>query len=113
MNRGELRHKIEIWEYYETTTTNELGEKQRLKRKTAETFAKIESRIGSLLSGSRPADTVVQKTTMKITVIYKNLPSILPKKNFLKHGNIRYEIDYTIDTDETGVWLEIFCHEDK
>lgn len=113
MNRGELRHKIEIWENYETLETDALGEKVRSTRKVAETFAKIESRIGSLISGNRPADTVVQKTTMKMTVILKNLPSILPKKNFLKLGNARYEIDYTLDTDNMGVWLEIFCHEDK
>ena len=113
MNRGELRHKIEVWEHYETQNTDELGEKIRSTRKIAETFAKIESRIGSLLSGNRPADTVVQKTTMKMTVILKNLTPILPSKNFIKWNGTRYEIDYTVDTDGMGLTLEIFTHETR
>ena len=113
MNRGQFRHKIEIWEHYETQTTDELGEKIRSTRKIAETFAKIESRIGSLLSGNRPADTVVQKTTMKMTVILKNLPSILPSRNFIKWNGTTFEIDYSVDTDGMGLWLEIFCHENR
>lgn len=112
MNRGNFRHKIEVWEHYtRNDETDALGELVRSTRKIAETFAKIESRISSLLSGNRPADTVVQKTTMKMSVLCKNIPPILPARNFIIWGKTKFEIDYTIDTDGMGIILEIFCHE--
>ena len=109
INRGDLKYLFELHEYYITDEVDELGEKIRKTKKITEAFAKIESRIGSLLSGNRPADTVLQKTTMKLTTVLDNLPEILPRTHFLIINNKRYEIDYTLDNN-TG-FIEIFCHE--
>lgn len=113
-NRGKYRTPIEIWEYYESENeTDELGEKVRSTRKVKGFNARLETRIGSLLSGNRAADTVVEKTTSKITYPYFNYPELIPKANFIKIGNTRYEIDYTLDEGLRHIELQVFVHEIK
>jgi len=113
MNRGEYNKPVEIWEKYKTEETDDLGEAVIKERKVKSVFAKIETRIGSLLSGNRPADTVVEKTTHKISYPFYNFPELLPKWNYLKIGNTKFEIDYTLDEGFRHIELQVFVHEMK
>ncbi len=71
------------------------------------TFAKIESRVGSLLTG-RSADTVVSKTTSKISWPYYNFPKLIAAEHYIMVENRRFNIDYTLDDGFMHEELQFF-----
>ena len=86
---------------------NELGEINREYTPVKQLFARIESRVGSLLAG-RQADTVVSKTTHKISYPLLNFPEISAHKHRIEHNNKIYSIDYVLDDDELDEEMQIF-----
>ena len=110
MNRGKYRHFIEIWQDVEGSEEDEFSNKILVPTKVGETFAKIESRVGSLLSG-RAADTVVSKTTHKITWSYLNFPEVTPRKHYIKFRNKRFDIEYSLNDEFKDEELQVFCSE--
>lgn len=111
-NRGGYRVPIEIWEKYETENTNELGEKEQSERLVKRFMAKVETRVGSLLSGNRPANTIVEKTTHKITYSFYNFKNLLPDRNFIKIFGRRFEIDYSLNDGFKNIEMQVFVHEE-
>ena len=111
INTGLFRTKVEIWEWVLTDKRNALKEKIREKKKVKTVFARLESRVGSLLAG-RAADTIVEKTTMKITYFYKNYPGLKPEKNFLKVNGQTFKIKYALDETCKRELMQVFCSEE-
>lgn len=109
-NRGKYRHWVEIWQDKDGDEEDELGNKITLPTKVGETFARIESRVGSLLSG-RAADTVVSKTTHKITWSYYNFPEVVAGVQYIMYEGKRFNIDYSLDEEFRHEELQVFCNE--
>lgn len=86
---------------------NELGEKSHEYVPVKQTFARIESRIGSLIAG-RQADTVVSKTTHKISYPFLNFPEISAHRHRIEHNNKQYNIDYVLDDDDLDEEMQVF-----
>ena len=86
---------------------NELGEKNEAFVPVKQMFARIESRVGSLLAG-RQADTVVSKTTHKISYPLLNFPNISARKHRIELGKKLYTIDYVLDDDDIDEEMQIF-----
>lgn len=86
---------------------NELGEINEVYKPVKQMFARIESRIGSLLTG-RQADTVVSKTTHKISYPFLNFPNISPVKHRIEYNKKQYSIDYVLDDDDIDEEMQIF-----
>ena len=86
---------------------NELGEKNEAFVPVKQMFARIESRVGSLLAG-RQADTVVSKTTHKISYPLLNFPNISAHKHRIELGKKLYTIDYVLDDDDIDEEMQIF-----
>ena len=110
MNRGELKHYIEIWEKQETDETDELGEKIIDDVQVASMLAKKEFKGGGLLVG-RPADSVLTKTTHKFTYVYNEFPNLVADKHYILHNGIKYDILYTLNEGETDEFLQVFVSE--
>lgn len=91
---------------------NEIGEIDSTFVPVKEMFARIESRIGSLLTG-RQADTKVSKTTHKISYPILNFPQISAEKHRIKWNNKEYRIDYVLDDDDMDEEMQVFvtCEE--
>lgn len=109
-NRGKYRHWVEIWQDKDGEDEDELGNKIPVPTKVGGTFARVESRVGSLLSG-RAADTVVSKTTHKITWDYKNFPEVVAGVQYIKFENRSFDIDYSLDEEFRHEELQVFCNE--
>lgn len=86
---------------------NEIGEKNQEYKPVKKIFARIESRVGSLLTG-RQADTVVSKTTHKISYPFLNFPEISTQKHRIEYKNKQYSIDYVLDDDDMDEEMQIF-----
>lgn len=108
MNAGRLNRKIEVWK-------NELRENPEticlepvpVRKKTV--WASITPKTGSLLSG-RPADTLLSKTTHKVTIRKSAYPELTPDC-WLVYRNHRYDIDYILDPYMSHDYYEIFVQE--
>ena len=112
-NRGGYRVPIEIWEKYKKEKKNALGEYEMSERLVKGFMARIETRVGSLLSGNRPANTIVEKTTHKITYPFYNFSNLLPDRNFIKIFGRRFEIDYSLNEGFKNLEMQVFVHEEK
>lgn len=111
VNNGDYNRFVEIWQDVESETeTDELGNPKTIPQKMGETFARIESRVGSLLGG-RAADTVVSKTTLKITWPYYNFPEVTAGKHYIKFEGRRFNVDYAPDEGFNHEELQVFCNE--
>nr|DAS71220.1 MAG TPA: Putative head tail adaptor [Caudoviricetes sp.] len=110
MNRGELRHPIEIWENKITETTNRVGEEKEAPELVATVFAKLEFRGGGLLTG-RAADSVLSKTTQKFTYAYNAYPDLLADKNWIEYRGKKYDILYILNEGERDEYLQVFTEE--
>lgn len=110
MNRGELRHPIEIWENKASNKSNRLGEESEKPELVATVFSKIEFRGGGLLTG-RAADSVLSKTTQKFTYVYNEYPDLTPDKNWIEYRNKKYDILYTLNEGEKDEYLQVFTEE--
>lgn len=110
MNRGELRHPIEIWENTNSGKTNRLGEEPEKPEIVATVFAKIEFRGGGLLTG-RAADSVLSKTTQKFTYAYNAYPNLLADKNWIEYKGKKYDILYILNEGERDEYLQVFTEE--
>lgn len=86
---------------------NEIGETNQEYRPVKQIFARIESRVGSLLAG-RQADTVVSKTTHKISYPFLNFPEISAQKHRIECNKKIYSIDYVLDDDDIDEEMQIF-----
>lgn len=91
---------------------NEIGERNSEFLPVKTIFARIESRVGSLLGG-RQADTVVSKTTHKISYPFLNFPEITAQNHRISCNGKTYSIDYVLDDDANDEEMQIFvsCEE--
>lgn len=106
-NPGGLCHRIEIWHFIKTGKTNDIGADEVMEEMLMKRWAKLESRTGSLLTG-RAADTVLSKTTHKITIRYN------PDINYscwIMYAGRRFDIDYINDPHLNKRYLELFVQE--
>lgn len=103
---GKYDKYIQICELQEGEE-NEIGEVTHEYVPVKELFARIEARIGSLLVG-RQADTVVSKTTHKISYPLLNYPELSAKKHRIVWNNKIYSIDYILDDDELDEEMQAF-----
>jgi len=86
---------------------NELGEVTQEYKPVKKMFARIESRVGSLLTG-RQADTAVSKTTHKISYPLLNFPNLFAHKHRFEYKNKQYLIDYILDDDDLDEEMQVF-----
>lgn len=109
---GRYDKVIEILELTEDEDENEIGEVDSTFVPVKSIFARIESRIGSLLTG-RQADTIVSKTTHKISYPLLNFPELSAEKHRIKWNNKEYRIDYVLDDDDLDEEMQVFvtCEE--
>lgn len=110
MNRGKYNRLIEIWQDKDGEEIDELGNKIAVPEKIGETFAHFKSLLGTLLTG-RAADTVVSKTTFKITWPYYNFPEVIPGIQYIKFEGKKFNIDYSLDDEFKHEELQVFCSE--
>jgi len=116
MDRGGIKHPIEIWEMKNLVDENDnpvyddLGEQVHDYVKIKSVFAKIETRVGGLLSG-RPADTVMTTVTHKMTWTYKNFPQIMPNKHIIKYRGKIFDVNYSLNDAFRNEFLEVFVTE--
>lgn len=110
MNRGELRHAIEIWENKEADKKNRLGDTPEKPEKVADVFAKIEFKGGGLLSG-RLADSVLAQTTQKFVIDFRSYPDLQPDKNWIMYRGKKFNILYVLNEDFKDEFLQIFTNE--
>lgn len=107
MNTGKLNRKIRFFRHEDTGGVTELGADQMSERVFYECWACIEPRTGSLLSG-RTADTMLSKTTHKITIRYN--PEI-DYSCWIMYAGRRFDIDYINDPHLDKRYLELFVQE--
>ncbi len=112
MNRGKLRHLIEIYENKTTDEKNELDENIEKAVCIGSVFASFEFRGGGLLTG-RPADSVLSRTTHKFTYVYNNLPILLNDKNWIEYKGKKYNVLFTLNEDENNEFLQVFTEEQE
>jgi SPP1 family predicted phage head-tail adaptor len=86
---------------------NEVGEITQDYVEIKKIFARIESRVGSLLAG-RQADTIVEKTTHKISYPMLNYPKLSAKTHRIKYNDKIYNIDYVLDDDDLDEEMQVF-----
>lgn len=112
MNRGELRHYIEIWADSEPENgkKNRMGEVLTKPKRVAKTYAKLEFKGGGLLSG-RQADSVLAQTTQKFTYPFKDYPNLIPDKNWIEYRGKKYDVLYTLNEGERDEYLQVFTRE--
>jgi len=116
INTGDFHHNIEIWEMQNIFDDNnnpildELGEQVHDYVKIKDVFARIETRVGGLLSG-RPADTVMTTVTHKMTWNYNNFNDIRPNKHIIKYRNKIFDVNYSLNTDFKDELIEVFVTE--
>lgn len=116
-NRGKYNRLITIYEVNKTTATtvNRLGEKPEVENVVAQLFARVETRVGGLLTG-RPADTVMTSVTHKMTWDYNNFPNILPDKHFIKFTDNnnkvhKFKVNYSLNDGFDDTELQVFVTE--
>lgn len=107
MNTGKLNRKIIFFHNEKTGELNELGAEQEVERGFYECWASIEPRTGSLLSG-RTADTMLSKTTHKITIRYRE---DIDYSCWIVYAGRRFDIDYVNDPYLDKRYLELFVQE--
>lgn len=107
MNPGKLTHRIQFYRNEMTGETNELGADDIHEQMFYECWARIEPRTGSLLSG-RTADTMLSKTTHKITIRYNQE---ITYGAWIVYDGHRFDIDYISDAYFDKRYLEIFVQE--
>ena len=112
MDRGKLKHLIDIYENRETDETDELGEKIEKPFLIGSVLASVEFRGGGLLTG-RVADSVLTKTTHKFTYVYNNLPFLMANKNWIEYKGKKYNILFTLNEGETDEFLQVFTEEQE
>lgn len=108
VNAGDLSHYITfMYHAKDETQRNELGAWVSMDAIKLQTWAKMETRTGSLLKG-RAADTLLSSTTHKFIVRYN--PLITPDC-WVEFEGKRFDIDYISDPDFSKHWMEVFCTE--
>ena len=107
MNTGKLNRKITFFRHEATNNMTELGADEMAERSFYSCWASIEPRTGSLLSG-RAADTMLSKTTHKITIRYN--PDI-DYSCWIMYAGRRFDIDYISDPHFDKRYLELFVQE--
>ncbi len=109
---GKYNKWISILELQQSEVENEIGEKDNKYIPVKSMFARIESRVGSLLTG-RQADTIVSKTTHKISYPFLNFPEISAQKHRIEWNGKQYSIDYVLDDDDMDEEMQVFvtCEE--
>jgi SPP1 family predicted phage head-tail adaptor len=107
-NSGQYKHYISILEKTKTGKTNELGEEILEYKEVKKLFAKIETRVGGLLSG-RPADTVMTTVTHKFTWVYNNFPTVLPDKNRISYKGKFFDVNYSLNDEFKDEELQVFA----
>ena len=112
MDRGKLKHQIEIYEMRESDEINELGEKKEIPFLITSVLAHVEFRGGGLLTG-RIADSVLSKTTHKFTYVYNNMPILIADKNWIQFKGKKYNILFTLNEGETDEFLQVFTEESE
>lgn len=100
-----LNKKITI--YANANIENELGEITEKEVILKELFASIIPKTGSLLAG-RAGNTILTKTTHKITVRYTDA---IKENMIIKFKNHKYTTDYILNPYESDKYLEIFVQE--
>lgn len=106
LNNGDLRNKVEIHGYIETT--NKFGEVTRRFGKIKSTWAKIIPQTGSLQT--QAADTILTNVTHKIIVRYGGNTDITKEMKIMFKGR-EYEIRFILNPFEKNETLEIFVQE--
>ena len=110
-NPGRKNRKIQIWASVEDPVLKDkLGQPLVEDKCIKSIMAEIIPQTGSLLT-SRPADTVLSKSTHKIIIWYNPHFKIRVKKNWIMYKDHRFEIDYILNPNFGNVDLEIFCQE--
>lgn len=104
---GKYDKVITIEKLCEDGEENEIGEITHNYIAEKRIFARIESRVGSLLAG-RQADTIVEKTTHKISYPMLNYPNLSAKLHRIKCNGKIYNIDYVLDDDELDEEMQVF-----
>lgn len=109
---GKYNKLINVLELDTDGEENEIGEITYKFKIVKSFFARIESRVGSLLSG-RQADTIVSKTTHKISYPLLNFPQISAHKHRIEWNSKQYAIDYVLDDDDLDEEMQVFvtCEE--
>ncbi|CDE45482.1 bacteriophage head-tail adaptor [Clostridium sp. CAG:768] len=104
---GKYNKLITVLELDKEGEENEIGEITHNYKPIKSFFARIESRVGSLLTG-RQAGTIVSKTTHKISYPYLNFPKISAQDHKIECNGKKYSIDYVLDDDELDEEMQIF-----
>ena len=107
MNPGKLNHRIAIWHNAPMGGQNELGADEMAEQELCTCWARLEPRTGSLLSG-RTADTMLSKTTHKVTIRYN---SAVTYGCWIIYQGRRFDIDYISDPGFDKRYLELFVQE--
>lgn len=99
-----LNRKVEFWQHGKSETPNRLGQYEKTENRVCTKWANITPQTGSLLNG-RTAETVLTKTTHKITIRYdKTITSDM----WVMCNDVRYDIIYILDPYEDHERMEIF-----
>ncbi len=102
-----LNTPIEIWEKSKTETkTNSDIKYIKTNKLPPVFFAEVTSKSGSMLY-SRPADTILAKTTHKIVYRYDNFPG-LTEEHYIKINGKKYDIDYCDNRNLENKWMDVF-----
>ena len=107
MNPGKLNKRIAFWHNVPTGGQNELGADEMADKELCTCWARLEPRTGSLLSG-RTADTILSKTTHKVTIRYN---SKITYGCWIIYQGRRFDIDYISDPDFDKRYMELFVQE--
>lgn len=87
--------------------TDALGEINESYVKFKTLFARIETRVGGLLSG-RPADTVMSTVTHKFSWRFRSLQEVLPHRHKIKYGGKWFNVNYCLNDGFKNDILEVF-----
>lgn len=107
MNPGKLNHRITIYHNVPTGGKTALGAEEVSEQVLCTCWARLEQRYGTLLT-PRTADTMLSKTTHKITIRYN---AAVTYGCWIIYQGRRFDIDYISDPDFSNRYLELFTQE--
>lgn len=100
-----LNKRISFYCNGKSDTPNRLGQYEKQDKKVCECWGNITPQTGSLLN-NRTGDTVLTRTTHKITIRYR---TDINSNMWIIYNNTRYNILYILDPYEDNERMEIFC----
>lgn len=106
MQSGKLNKKIEVWKKEKTGDIDATGADETKDTLIFKKWASIEPRTGSLMTG-RAQETILSKTTHKITMRYSDK---VTSDCWLIYDGHRFDIDYILP-DFSKSWLDIYAQE--